>query len=150
MSKITAVEKLIIHDHFPELRRHQFRIPNLTITINFLNDNPNIYFIYGDNILHKGKGGAAALRDQPNTIGFITKKFPNDDNTSFYHPDEYLQVFHKECDRLITLMKNNPHHYYLFSKIGSGLANKYCIFQLIIEPWLLSLENKFTNCSLLF
>ena len=61
---------------------------DIRITQRFLDTNPNAYFIFGDNIERQGHGGAAKLRDHPHTIGFITKKFPDNNDSSFYKPEE--------------------------------------------------------------
>lgn len=44
------------------------------VTKEFLDQNPNAVFIFGDNRRRLGYGGAASLRDHPQTYGFITKK----------------------------------------------------------------------------
>lgn len=131
-------------------QRCQFRIPNFTVTSHYLRTHKNVYFIFGDNLVHRGRGGAAALRDEPNALGFVTKKYPNNNPDSFYKVDEYYEVFNKESSKYCELMSYYPNCFFLFSKLGSGLANKYCIFEKILEPWLLSLENKYPNCSILF
>jgi hypothetical protein len=104
------------------------------ITRKHLKENPNHIFVFGDNLLRKGKGGAAVLRDEPNTYGFITKKYPNNNDESFYHPEEYFDVYQKQIDALRSLMLVNTEKVYLISKIGAGLANRYNIFEKIIEP----------------
>ena len=71
---------------------------NLIITEDFLNKNPNSYFVFGDNLERFGYGGAAALRDHPRAYGFITKKFPDNKNSSFYMPNEYSPVFFEELN----------------------------------------------------
>jgi hypothetical protein len=39
--------------------------------------NPNVLFVFGDNMLHKGLGGQAReMRGQPNAIGIPTKQSP--------------------------------------------------------------------------
>lgn len=119
------------------------------ITKSFLRANPNYIFVYGDNLLRKGKGGAAKLRDEPNTYGFITKKAPNNNNGSFYKPDEYKQKFEVELRRLIKKIENNPDKIFLISKLGGGLANKYNIREKVIEPGMKELE-KFNNVKFLF
>ena len=73
---------------------------NITITENFLNLNTNAYFIFGDNLTRKGMGGAAKLRLHPHSIGFITKKFPDNNDNSFYMPEEYAPVFFEELEKL--------------------------------------------------
>lgn len=71
----------------------------------FLRDNPDHIFVFGDNRLRTGKGGAAKLRDEPNVYGFITKKFPNNQESSFYRPEEYQKVFEREIEKLINTIK---------------------------------------------
>ncbi|GAF86575.1 unnamed protein product, partial [marine sediment metagenome] len=46
-------------------------------------------FVFGDNNKGIGKSGQAVIRDEPNSIGIPTKKYPNNDKTSFYSDDEY-------------------------------------------------------------
>lgn len=104
------------------------------VTKQHLMDNPNHIFVFGDNLLRKGYGGAAKLRDIPNTYGFITKKYPNNNDNSFYTPDEYHDIYQREIDALRGLMLVNPDVVYLISKLGGGLANRYGIFEKVIEP----------------
>jgi hypothetical protein len=111
------------------------------ITRQYLIDHPNEIFVFGDNLLRKGKGGAAALRDLPNTYGFITKKAPNSWDKSFYDPNEYRPVFIAELAVLINKIKKDLNAYdydklYLISKLGSGLANKYGIWENVIKDGL--------------
>ncbi len=110
------------------------------VTEKFLRDNPNVIFVFGDNLIRKGKGGAAILRDEPNTYGFITKKAPNNNDDSFYRPNEYLDVFYAELLQLAKEIEKNPEKTYLISKLGAGLANKYKIYEGLIEPCLKKLE----------
>jgi len=110
------------------------------VTEEFLRANPNVIFVFGDNLIRKGKGGAAKLRDEPNTYGFITKKAPNNNDESFYRPPEYADVFYAELLQLAKEIEKNPERTYLISKLGGGLANKYKIYEVIIEPGLKKLE----------
>ena len=105
----------------------------IKITREFLRDNPNIIFVFGDNEGRVGYGGAAALRDEPNTYGFITKKDLGEMEAN-YTPQEYYPVFLKECDKLREKVKSNPDKMFYVSKIGAGLANKFGIWEKIIEP----------------
>jgi hypothetical protein len=108
----------------------------MLITKEYLREHPDHVFVFGDNLLRQGKGGAATLRDEPNTYGFITKKAPNNKDESFYRPDEYVPVFAKEVLKLGMEMVLNPEKTYLISKLGAGLANKYGIWEKILEPQL--------------
>ena len=104
------------------------------ITRKYLIDNPNHIFVFGDNLIRKGYGGAAKLRGLPNSYGFVTKKYPNNNDESFYTPDEYHDIYQREMDALRSLMLVNKDVIYLISKLGAGLANRYNIFEKIIEP----------------
>ena len=110
------------------------------ITAEFLRANPNMIFVFGDNQLRMGKGGAAKLRDEPNTYGFVTKKYPNNKDSSFYRPPEYSELFYAELLLLSSEIQKNPDKTYLVSRLGGGLANRYGIYEEIIEPELKKLE----------
>jgi len=116
----------------------------------YLREHPNEVFVYGDNLLRIGYGGAAALRDEPNTYGFITKKAPSGNKQDYYKPDEYEPVFYSELDKLIKIIKENPDKTYLISKIGADLANYYGIFEQIIEPKLHILLKNLSNVYFLW
>jgi hypothetical protein len=115
---------------------------NIEITSNFLDENPNAYFIFGDNLIKQGYGGAAKLRDHPHAIGFITKKFPDNEDSSFYKPEEYYTVFFEELSKLETLISRHPTKTFYISKLGGGLANKYRIWEKLIKH---NLVRKFRN-----
>ena len=103
------------------------------ITAEFLQENPNIVFVFGDNLVKAGKGGAAKLRDEPNTYGFLTKKYPNNKDSSFFRPKEYKNIFYREFLYLIKEIKKNPEKTYIIPDLGSGLANKYKIYEEVIQ-----------------
>lgn len=125
---------------------------NIKITVDFLNANPDCIFVYGDNDIHAGYGGAAALRDLPNTLGFITKKLPTNDDSSFYTLDEYKEVYEEEIKSLQILIKvgKKVDKIFLISPLGSGLANKYNIWEKIIEPNLKKDLKQFKNIIWLY
>jgi len=118
------------------------------ITEKFLKNNPNVLFIFGDNTLGVGKGGAAQLRDCENAIGFITKKYPNNEDTSFYTVSNYYKMFAKELHMLVKLIESNLDKKIYITPLGSGLANKYHIFERMIRPSLLDLEKQYDNVYL--
>ncbi|MFW6225676.1 MAG: hypothetical protein ACOC3V_01795 [bacterium] len=122
----------------------------MIVTKEFLNNNPEVIFVFGDNTLRIGKGGAAVLRDEPNVYGFITKKFPDNKDSSFYKDDEYKQIYQEEIKKLKQVLKNHPFQTFLISKIGAGLANKYNIFEKIIFPNIKKDLEEFENIKFLF
>lgn len=109
-----------------------------TITQEYLISNPTHIFVFGDNLLHKGKGGAAELRYLTNTHGFITKKYPNNKDSSFYKPVEYKLIFQKELSILKRSIENVNYKNFkwLITPLGSGLANRYYIWEKTIKPGL--------------
>lgn len=120
------------------------------ITKQYLRRHPNHVFVFGDNNLRRGKGGAAYLRDELNTYGFITKKKPNNFDSSFYTVDEYIKVYKEEINKLISEIKEYDDRIYLISKLGAGLANKYRIFEEVIEKNIKEDLKNFNNVKFLW
>lgn len=118
---------------------------NKIVDDKFLDSNPDCYFVFGDNLERRGKGGAARLRGHPHAIGFITKKFPDNDDSSFYKPDEYFPVFVEELTKLVRIVKSRPNNTFYISQLGSGLANKYRIWEKVVHHNLVSALEKFDN-----
>ena len=118
---------------------------NLTITREFLDSDPTAYFVFGDNIERQGTGGAAMLRDHPHAIGFITKKFPDNKDESFYKPEEYSSVFFEELKKLKTIIEKRPEKTFYVSQLGGGLANKYRIWDKLIRHNLVRALELFDN-----
>jgi hypothetical protein len=115
------------------------------ITSEFLDLYPDVYFIFGDNLTRKGSGGAAKLRHHPHAIGFITKKFPDNNDSSFYRPTEYSPVFFEELEKLNNIVKLYPSKIFYVSQLGAGLANKFRIWELLIRDNLVRKLEKFDN-----
>ncbi len=112
------------------------RVKFWKVTREYLMTHNYAVFVFGDNLLHQGTGGAAKLRDMTNTHGFITKKAPNNLPESFYTPEEYEPVFQLEAEKLKEFAKALPNTMLLVSRLGAGLANQHQIFEKVIEPQL--------------
>lgn len=124
------------------------RRKKVLITAKYLRNNPNEVFVFGDNFQHRGLGGAALLRNEANTYGFITKKFYNNKDSSFYHPDEYRDIYIDEIAKLVkVILKSNKT--FLISKLGAGLANRYHIFEEVIESYI-KIDLNFPNVKFLW
>jgi hypothetical protein len=66
------------------MKRYQTRI-----TREDLRKNPDIIYLFGDNLKEIGYGGQAKeMRGEPNAIGIPTKKLPTMDNDAFFTDDE--------------------------------------------------------------
>ena len=120
------------------------------ITKEYLRAHPKEVFVFGDNLLSKGYGGAAALRDEPNTYGFVTKRQPNNNPDSFYTVQEYNAVYVDEIAGLIKEIEEFPNFTYLISRLGAGLANKYLIFEKIIQPQIKNDLKQYKNVKFLW
>jgi hypothetical protein len=60
------------------------------ITREFLRQRPDWVFLFGDNLVNKGRGGQAAeMRGEPNAVGIPTKKSPKMFSGSFFNDSEY-------------------------------------------------------------
>lgn len=121
------------------------KFQDIIITEYFLSMNPNAYFVFGDNIERRGYGGAAKLRDHPHAIGFITKKFPDNRDTSFYHKEEYEDVFFEELYKLKIIVEKRPEKTFYVSQLGGGLANRYLIWETLIKENLIRTLSRFDN-----
>ncbi len=117
----------------------------IQITETFLNNDKNTYFVFGDNLIKQGYGGAAILRDHPRAIGFITKKYPDNSDNSFYRPTEYSKVFFEELHKLKVNIANNPNKKFYVSQLGAGLANKFHIWEKLIHHNLVKELQDFKN-----
>jgi hypothetical protein len=122
----------------------------LTVDEEFLTQDEQAWFVFGDNTIRRGYGGAAQLRDHPRAYGFITKKFPDNRDTSFYDVAEYRPVFVQELERLKVLVSNHPTKQYYISRLGCGLANRYGIWELVLKPGLEEELAEFNNVTFLW
>jgi len=115
---------------------------NFIITKQFLDENPNAIFVFGDNTHRVGYGGAAILRDHPQSYGFITKKNPDNRDDSFYHPDSYRIDFLAYAVELQLFIEKNIDKTFYISQLGGGLANRYKIWEQVIKS---GLEKNFSH-----
>jgi len=120
------------------------------ITKEYLDRNPNLVFVFGDNTDRVGMGGAAVLRYHPQSLGFVTKIHPDNEETSFYTPSNYLDKYLIEIQKLRDEITNNPDKIFLITKLGAGLANAYGIWDKIIEPTIKILLSDFQNVEFLW
>ena len=122
----------------------------MIITKEYLEENPNHIFVFGDNTQRVGNGGAAKLRPYRNTYGFITKRYPLMNLQAYYTLLDYEPVFWEQMHRLMTIISTNPNKTFLISKVGAGLANHYGIWESIIEPNIKLELRHFDNVKFLF
>lgn len=60
------------------VRTSEFYTPEL------LRANPEFIFVFGDNLRREGKGGQAAIRNEPNALGLATKRYPSKMESAYF------------------------------------------------------------------
>lgn len=87
-----------------------------------LRDNPNRWYVFGDNITRTGYGGQAAeMRGEPNALGIPTKyspaKFLDDDRDFLFLAGSYVDSF-----KALNLILDHQDLVWPYDGIGTGLA----------------------------
>ncbi len=94
-------------------------------TINDVRNMSDYLFVFGDNDIKVGKGGQAIIRDEPNTIGIPTKKYPNNKTSSFYYDTEYNENIIKIDNAINNIIKKSNNYKGIIlpeDGFGTGLA----------------------------
>jgi len=85
--------------------------------------NPNFLFVYGDNNVKSGKRGQAIIRDELNSIGIPTKKYPSNHSNSFYTDFEYTDNVKRINDAIeLIIKKSTLYQYIILPKDGFGIG----------------------------
>jgi hypothetical protein len=114
---------------------------NVAITRDFLESNPTAFYVFPDNLERVGCEITSLLRDHPQSIGFVAKKFPDLDEGSFYKPEEYSAVFFEELLKLKTNITKHPERTYYIACMKGPSVNKYKIWEkLMVHNIVLKLQ----------
>lgn len=64
------------------------------ITVEGCRANPNTIYVFGDNLVQRGRAGQAIIRDEPNARGIPTKRYPSMHREAFFSDkgDEFIEV----------------------------------------------------------
>lgn len=119
-----------------------FRFEDM-ITVAMCENNPNSIFVFGDNLIQKGKKGQAIIRDCSNAFGVPTKRLPSISIGSFFSDKEEEINIVKE--KLIFLWNEHLSGKEIIlpaNMIGSGLANLK-----EKSPYIHSLVERFYNSA---
>ena len=127
-----------------------FVTEDIIVTEEHLRANKNHVFVFGDNDMRIGSGGAAALRHCPNSYGFVTKKRPSNADEDYYTQEEYVKRYIEEIILLRNQIGLNKDKLYLISRVGAGLANRFGIWEQIIEPTIKHLLSDLPNVKFLW
>lgn len=96
------------------------------ITRNMLRNNPEILFVFGDNLIRRGLGGQAReMRGEPNAVGIATKRLPSMSKNAFFVDADFelWKIFSEEAFILLRIRASSE-KLIIWPKqgIGTGLA----------------------------
>ena len=104
----------------------QVRTSHQVLNVELVETHPNCLFVFGDNVVRRGKGGQAVIRDCNNTLGIVTKILPNMLSQSFMSDTDpyHLELVLKDIEYLNSIIKSNKYEYVIlpFYGLGAGLA----------------------------
>ena len=102
-----------------------FRTPSF-YTPELLRAHPDFTFVFGDNLERYGKGGQAAIRDEPNALGLATKRAPSNEPDAFFDDEDHFDFAAMMMDVAVVLRTAVDHHVVIpFShrvELGTGLS----------------------------
>ncbi|RLC45641.1 MAG: hypothetical protein DRH57_07590 [Candidatus Cloacimonadota bacterium] len=89
-------------------------------------ENPNKLYVFGDNMIRRGKGGQASIREAANSIGLATKRLPSMSVASFFSDkeDEYC-IVEEDIEKILSEMQKDLRYDTLvlpFDGLGTGLS----------------------------
>lgn len=91
-----------------------------------LRANPQVLFVFGDNVLRKGmKGQAAEMRGEPNAIGVATKWEPNSEWNAYFHDGDYAtiqRIIQQDLQRVHNALLEGKIVVWPADGIGTGLS----------------------------
>ena len=113
-----------------------------------IKENPDIYFVFGDNIERVGTGGQAKFcRNKKNCIGIVTKAKPTYDSDAFLSDDQLTYncaLISRDFWKVIFLLKKGHTIVFPADGIGTGradLANKAPLTNMYVQTmWKLCLD----------
>jgi len=93
-----------------------------------LQANPDVLYLFGDNLLRQGWGGQAAeMRDEPNSCGIATKRYPyTTTNSYFYDADpDVFNIIDEEFKKVVAMFSAGRFKAIVVpsSGLGTGLSN---------------------------
>lgn len=94
-------------------------------TVDDVKNNRHCLFVYGDNDAKIGRGGQAIIRDEKNTIGIPTKKYPARQVYSYYTDTELETNKFKIDSAILNIIQNSKGYQYIVlpsERFGSGLS----------------------------
>ena len=111
----------------------------------FIQANPDVLFVFGDNVAQVGLGGQAKeCRGEPNSVGIPTKWRPSMDDDAFFSNDDFLVTVKYSLPRLTRIDKHLEEGGMVVwpnDGIGTGMAKLSLKAPKIAEFYRLTLEH---------
>lgn len=96
------------------------------ITRQDLRNNPEVYYVFGDNVMRKGLGGQAReMRGEPNAIGVVTKWNPTMNEDAFFIDRDYKKygpMLSADVAHVKTLYNKGKTIVFPSDGLGTGLS----------------------------
>lgn len=118
---------------------------NILITRDFLDYNPNAYYVFPENLQREGTELSTQLRDHPHSLGFVVKRFSDNDEGSFYKPEELSAIFFEELLKLKKVIQGRPEKTFYIANMKIPSVNRYKIWERLIYHNLVLKLEKFDN-----
>ena len=97
------------------------------ITRKFVREHPNWLFVFGDNLIRKGRGGQAKeMRGEPNAVGIPTKRAPSRQSHAYFQEKDFFGYRNAILPDLIKLarhLKKGGIVVFPSRPLGAGLAD---------------------------
>ena len=97
------------------------------ITPEMVNSNPQILFLFGDNMQRRGRGGQAVYgRGASNAVGVPTKWKPSRDQLAYFKDSDWYKVINtidRDLDRIEDHLRRGGLVVFPSDGIGTGLAD---------------------------
>lgn len=95
-------------------------------TLTLVESNPDLLFVFGDNLESKGTGGQACIRHAENAFGIPTKVEPTMDEQRAFFCDEFIElnalVFTACISHLKSIINAGGVVVFPFTGLGNGYA----------------------------
>ena len=91
-------------------------------TLKGVKDNTYNLYVFGDNMVKRGKGGQAIIRDEANAFGIPTKNLPNTTKESYFTDAKYEEATQAIEKAIVKIRDDGRTIIFPRDGIGTGLA----------------------------
>lgn len=117
----------------------------IEITREFIDSDPNAFFVFEDDMNKQNLAGTAALRSHPRAIGFPVCKAPLHVKGACFKPEEYSKLFFDGLKQLTNHVKSNPQRKFYIPQLGNGEYNRHYIWETLIHHNLVGDLGEYNN-----